>query len=354
MSEETTNADTVRMFREQLELCGLSAGQTVGIYTESSRRRDYAQAFAHAAAELDAMAFHVDLPEQPPREASDLGGHTGGSGLAAMAPVREAFEGCDLVIDLAFLLFSPEQYQILNSGTKMFACVEPLEVLRRLFPSEDQRRRAVDGRELISEAKTFRMTNESGTDLTFEFGDYHAHCQYGFSDEPGHWDHFATTLVTNLPNDGAVEGTLVLQPGDTVFPFNRYVGDAVTMKISDGAVQSIDGSVDAMFIRDYMASFEDERGYAISHIGWGLNENARWDALTLSPDSVGTDARSFHGSVMFSTGPNVHHGGDNDTLCHVDIPMRGCSVYLDDELIIDSGRMLEPSQQAATDKAAVA
>jgi 2,5-dihydroxypyridine 5,6-dioxygenase len=352
MSEDTKSANTVRMFRDELELCGLSAGETVGIYTEASRRRGYAHAFAHAATELGATAFHVDLPEQPPREATDLGGPTGGSGLSAIPSLRESFEGCDLVIDLAFLLFTREQQQILDSGTKMFACVEPLEVLRRLFPTEDQRRRAIDGKALIAEAKTFRLTNEGGTDLLYEFGDYHAACQYGYSDEPGHWDHFATTLVTNLPNDGAVEGTLVLQPGDTVFPFGRYVAEPVRMEIADGAVKSIDGGVDAMFIRDYMASFDDERGYAVAHIGWGLNENARWDALTLSPDSMGTDARSYHGSVMFSTGPNTHHGGDNNTLCHVDIPMRDCSAHLDGELIIDRGRVLEPSQQALTDRVA--
>ena len=257
MSEETTNADVVRMFRKELELCGLTAGQTVGIYTEASQRADYARAFAHAATELDANAFHVDLPEQPPRTATDLGGPVGGSGLAAMPSVRESFEGCDLVIDLAFLLFTREQQQILDSGTKMFACVEPLDVLRRLFPTEDQRRRAVDGREMIAEAKTMRLTNESGTDLLYEFGQHRAHCQYGFSDEPGHWDHFATTLVTNLGNDGGVEGTLVLAPGDTVFPFSRYVADPVRMEIAGGAVKSIDGGLDAMFIRDYMASFDD-------------------------------------------------------------------------------------------------
>ena len=354
MSEETTNADTVRMFRDELELCGLSAGETVGIYTEGSQRRDYARAFAHAAAELEAGVFHVDLPEQPPRAAADLGGPAGGSGLAAIPSVRESFERCDLVVDLAFLLFTPEQEQILASGTKMFSCVEPLEVLRRLFPTEDQRRRAIDGRAMLAEAKTLRLTNEGGTDLLYEFGDYHACCQYGYADERGRWDHFATTLVTDLAGDDAVKGTLVLQPGDLVFPFNRYVVDPVRMEIAGGAVKSIDGGLDAMFIRDYMASFDDERGYAVSHIGWGLNENARWDALTLSPESMGNDARSFHGGVMFSTGPNTHHGGDNDTLCHVDIPMRDCTVRLDGELIIDRGRMLAPSQQAPIDKVAVA
>jgi 2,5-dihydroxypyridine 5,6-dioxygenase len=46
---------------------------------------------------------------------------------------------------------------------------------------------------------------------------------------------------------------------------------------------------------------------------------------------------------MFSIGPNTDFGGDNDTLCHVDIPMRDCSLYLDDELIIDSGHIVKDS-----------
>jgi 2,5-dihydroxypyridine 5,6-dioxygenase len=52
------------------------------------------------------------------------------------------------------------------------------------------------------------------------------------------------------------------------------------------------------------------------------------------------DSRSYLGSVMFSTGPNVEFGGTNATACHMDIPMRNCSLYLDDEQIIDAGRVL--------------
>ena len=348
------NADTIRLFRRELELCRLTPDETVALYTEGSRRRDYAQAFAHAAAEIGASAFHVDLPEQPPREATDLGGREGGSGLEAIPSVREAFESCDLLIDLAFLLFTPEQRRIVESGTRMLACVEPLDALRRLFPTEDQRRRAIDGRETLAGARTLRVTSELGTDLTYELGTYHACCQYGIADEPGHWDHFATTLVTHLPDDGAVEGTLVLRPGDLLFPFNRYVGEPVRMEVRRGSVTSIEGGVDAMILRDYMEAFDDERGYAVAHIGWGLNENARWDALATGSESTGTDARSFCGSVMFSTGPNTHHGGTNDTLCHVDIPMRDCTLRLDGELIIDRGRMIAKSQQAPSGEIAVA
>jgi 2,5-dihydroxypyridine 5,6-dioxygenase len=48
---------------------------------------------------------------------------------------------------------------------------------------------------------------------------------------------------------------------------------------------------------------------------------------------------------MFSIGPNNELGGPNDTPCHFDIPMRGCSLYLDDELIVDAGELTVPEMR---------
>jgi 2,5-dihydroxypyridine 5,6-dioxygenase len=75
----------------------------------------------------------------------------------------------------------------------------------------------------------------------------------------------------------------------------------------------------------------------VSHIGWGLNENAAWIPTTE------LDSRSYCGSVMFSTGPNTEFGGTNDTLCHIDIPMRDCTVTVDGELVVEGGRIVKAS-----------
>ena len=54
----------------------------------------------------------------------------------------------------------------------------------------------------------------------------------------------------------------------------------------------------------------------------------------------GNDGRSFYGNFMFSTGPNDDAGGPRDTLCHLDIPMRNCSVFLDDEPMVLAGEVI--------------
>jgi 2,5-dihydroxypyridine 5,6-dioxygenase len=49
------------------------------------------------------------------------------------------------------------------------------------------------------------------------------------------------------------------------------------------------------------------------------------------------ELRSYYGNAMFSIGPNNELGGPNDTSCHLDIPMRGCSLFLDDEPVVVDG-----------------
>ena len=51
--------------------------------------------------------------------------------------------------------------------------------------------------------------------------------------------------------------------------------------------------------------------------------------------------------MLFSTGPNSELGGPNDTPCHIDIPMRNCSLYLDDEPVIIDGEFVIDDLKAA-------
>ena len=61
-------------------------------------------------------------------------------------------------------------------------------------------------------------------------------------------------------------------------------------------------------MRDYMDQFHDPDGYAISHIGWGLNEKALWSGPMMDTRGIGQEGRSFYGNVLFATGPNQELG----------------------------------------------
>jgi len=247
-----------------------------------------------------------------------------------------------------FLLFSPEQIEITGSGTRMLLVLEPVEVLSRMFPTERLRRRVEHGEALLKKAKKMRITSAAGTDVVYEFGPYPVMTEYGYTDTPGRWDHWPSGFLFTQARDDGVNGTVVLDRGDVICAFRKYVEEPVTLRIERGAVRAIEGKgLDAALLRNYMASY-DQRAYAISHIGWGLNENAQWHHMAIadSHKELGMDALSYCGNVLFSTGPNTELGGTNDTPCHLDMPLRGCSLRLDETLIVENGSIVPPEMQA--------
>ncbi|HTX07384.1 MAG TPA: 2,5-dihydroxypyridine 5,6-dioxygenase [Solirubrobacteraceae bacterium] len=342
------NEDRIRwaefevLCERELELCALKEHETVVVLSQAGDRQDYADAFIAAANRLGAEAYNIRLG----KTSSVLGGSgvwaVGINPLAGNESALRALKDADLVIDTVFLLWSHEQLEIQAAGTRMLMVIEPRSVLARMFPTADQRRRVEASGELLRKARTLRMTNTAGTDVVYELGDCPVMETYGYTDTPGRWDHWPTGFVlTGAGTPSGVSGRVVVDAGDIIVaPFGRYVADPIELTIEDGVVQDLRGRTDANLLQDYLAEFDDPRGYAVSHIGWGCNENARWCHLANSREGFGQEARAFYGNAMFALGPNLELGGDNDTPAHIDIPMRNCSVFLDDEPVLVDGEFV--------------
>lgn len=330
---------------EQLRLSGVHEGETVAVLSRGAERPDYADAFLWAAQQLGAATYHMRLPA--PGSAKGAWA-VGDSGLAANPLAVEALKAADMVVDLTFLLFSKEQFEIQGAGTRILTCVEPAPLLARLMPTREIRERVEVAYELLAKAKVMRITSPGGTDVTYRLGVYPTMSEYGYTDAPGRWDHWPAAFVFTGGADDGVDGQIVLSPGDVLLPFNTYVQTPVTLTIEQGFIRDIRGGLDADLLRSYIESFDDPRGYGMSHVGWGLDERAHWHGLTQFPGGMGMELRSFYGNVMFSIGPNNELGGPNDTPCHFDIPMRGNSLFLDDELIVDRGELTVPEMRPIT------
>jgi 2,5-dihydroxypyridine 5,6-dioxygenase len=327
---------------QQLTLSGVHEGETVAVLSRGAERWDYADAFLYAAQELDASAYHLRLPAA--RSATGAWA-VGDSGLATNPLAVQALQQADMVVDLTFLLFSKEQFAIQDAGTRILTCVEPAPLLARLMPTRELRERVEVGAELLAKAGSMRITSPAGTDVSYRLGVYPTMSEYGYTDTPGRWDHWPAAFVFTGGADDGVDGTIVLSPGDVLLPFNTYVQTPVTLTVEQGFITDIRGGLDAELLSSYIASFDDPRGYGMSHVGWGLDERANWHGLTQFPGGMGMELRSFYGNVMFSIGPNNELGGPNDTPCHFDIPMRGCSLFLDDEEIVKDGDVMVPEMR---------
>ncbi|TMV77214.1 leucyl aminopeptidase [Thioclava sp. BHET1] len=335
-----TQYEMVKLFRKQLELCALKPHETMIVLCEDDIRADYAQAFVLAGREMGATPFQITVPLREKRTDKQT---TGRTAIAGNRPVIEALKQADLIVDVMGTLFSPEQDEICAAGARMLSVREPFDILAQNFPNPDLRRRIEHGEKMLGTAKTLRIWSETGTDATFQMGGYRVMTQYGYTDTPGRWDHMGTGQVLSQAHDGQVEGTVMIMPGDTVTAFQRMIESPVKLTIEKGFVTGIEGDgMDAPLIRDYMESFNDPRAYAISHIGWGLLDSAHWfnRAITRTrPQEISVNSLSYYGNVLFSLGPNTELGGNNNTMCHLDIPLRATSLSLDGQTIVDRGRV---------------
>jgi 2,5-dihydroxypyridine 5,6-dioxygenase len=154
--------------------------------------------------------------------------------------------------------------------------------------------------------------------------------------------HWPGGLALAFPAAGSVNGTLVLAEGDVNLTFKRYLERPVTLHVEHDHVTKIEGTgVDAELMRSYVEAWGDREAYAVSHVGYGLNTQARWDSMALydKRDFNGTELRAFAGNFLYSTGANEVAG--RHTLGHFDLPLRGCTVQLDGATVVDAGRLIE-------------
>jgi 2,5-dihydroxypyridine 5,6-dioxygenase len=322
-------AKWIDSFAEAFRLCGVQPGEACAVLSETQSRPVLVQLAELALARLEARWFHVTVPTPrvtapvPVRStgASDaLGGLDGA--VAALAASR-------FVVDCTVegLQHAAELPGILGAGARVLVVSnEHPEILERTLP------RAEDEAPVREAMRRLR----SGASSSARVGGV-----WGFTARPGTLTHWPAGLVLAFPAAGSVDGTLVLAPGDVNLTFKRYLADAVTLRIERDHVVAIEGTgVDADLMRGYFAAWGDPSAYAVSHVGWGLNRRARWDAMTFydKADFNGTELRAFAGSFLYSTGANEVAG--RHTPGHFDLPLRGCTVTLDGSEVVRAGELV--------------
>jgi 2,5-dihydroxypyridine 5,6-dioxygenase len=253
---------------------------------------------------------------------------------------QDLLKRADMVVDLTMegFIHTPLIGDMLAAGTRVLFAADPPEVLLRNMPKIEDKQRVLDGAALIRSSSTLTVTSPAGTELVADLRDSNPGFQCGFADEPGRWDHWPSTMVLCWPKTS--HGRIVLQAGDVLLPFKTFVRDDVVLEIADGRIDKITGGADARLLEMFLDDSEDEESRFLSHMGWGLMEGADWFALPLynKENIMGMDARGLAGNFLFSTGPHPFMG--RDTPYHLDIPMRGCDVTLDDTPVVRGGKLL--------------
>ena len=250
-----------------------------------------------------------------------------------------------LVIDCTVegLLHAPELGAILAGGGARVLMIsnEHPDIFERLGWDPDLPRRVELAHEWLRSAAQMRVTSDAGHRSHGGSG-RRVHrridrCHCG----PGSIAHWPGGLVIAFPAANTVNGRLVMAAGDLNLTFNRIVESPIELTIVDDHITEVGGSgVDAQLFRSYLASFGDRASYATSHVGWGMNEAARWETVELYDrrETWGTEARAIAGNFLYSTGANEVAG--RFTAGHFDLPMRHCTVALDGTPVVVRGELV--------------
>jgi 2,5-dihydroxypyridine 5,6-dioxygenase len=339
----TTEWRFIKAFAAHFTRCGLSVGENVAVLSESQSRPVLVETARLAAQSLGGRVFDVVVPTPPSAHSVPIRSTGASQAIAGHTAVIAALTASDLVIDCTVegLLHSPDLGQILAGGARVLMISnEHPEVLERIGWDDDMPRRVMLGYDWISAATTMRVTSDAGTDLVVQLAGAAAAGSTGLTSGPGSIAHWPGGLVAAFPAAHTVDGTVVLAPGDMNLTFNTLIQSPVVLRIVDDHVVTIEGDgVDAILFRSYLSAFGDRESYATSHVGWGMNQLARWDSSQLydKRETWGTEGRVYAGNFVYSTGANELAG--RFTAGHFDLPMRNCTVVLDDRVVVSAGEL---------------
>lgn len=186
-------------------------------------------------------------------------------------------------------------------------------------------------------AKHVRLTTDLGQDVEFDnFGDDKRLicCDSGLMTRPGIYQ--MPGQIGWEPDFDSVNGTIVFDA--SLVPQIGPVDAPVKLTMEKGNIVKIEGGASARAWDKFLRDFNDPQMLRVSHVCYGYHPGAKLTGL------VGEDERIW-GCTQWGFGSVAPCPAAPDGIMassHTDGISLNTSVYLDDELIIDRGKPIDP------------
>ena len=335
----------IDLFAEVFALSGVSRGDEVVVLSETQSRSLNVHLCELALIQLGAKPAHLVVTTPPQSAPIPIRSTGASSSLQFHAPIMAALSFGGLIADCTVegLLHAAELPTVLKSGSRVLMISnEHPDILERVGSDEGLKDRVKTGMKMMRGAKEMRVTSSAGTDLTINLEGAVVGGGWGFTTTPGTITNWPGGLCLAFPAKSTTSGTLVLNQGDQNLTFKRYIENPIHLTIEDDYVTDIAGdNLDAELMKAAIEVWNDPDAYATSHVGWGMNKQAKWAAMAHydKSDHNGTEQRVFEGNFLFSTGANEI--AKRYSLGHFDLPMRNCSITLDGKDVVVDGKLID-------------
>jgi 2,5-dihydroxypyridine 5,6-dioxygenase len=341
MLADRIEAKWIDAFCEVFERCAVKTGDTAAILSETQSRALNVHLTELALLRMGARPFHLVVPTPRNRQIVPIRSTGASEAIQRLGPVVAALQQAGFVVDCTIegLMHAPETPDILKAGARILVISnEHPEALERMVPDSALEKRVRAAAKMLRGTKHMKVTSKAGTDLDVNMEGAATVGVWGWTDRPGTLAHWPGGIVVSFPKAGTVNGTLVLDRGDVNLTFKRYLEAPIKLTLEQDYVTRIEGEgTDAELMRSYLAAWGDREAYAVSHVGFGMNPKARYEALAMydQRDTNGTEIRAVAGNFLFSTGANEFAG--RYTVGHFDLPVMKTTIMIDGTVVVKDG-----------------
>ncbi len=200
--------------------------------------------------------------------------------------------------------------------------------------------------DMTKKAKTGRITNAAGTDVSFEMRPGRPVTNELMYDQPG--AHFLLGQIGWAPEEETINGVIAFDGtisggGEADLGF---LTEPVIYDVEKGVIREIRGGAQADTLRAYYKKLDDPNMYIAAHVCYGVNPNAKLEGCTTEDERV-------WGSTQWGFGHqgSCYSGGEPRVAkSHIDGICLNCSVYLDGVKILENGQFVEPTLKVLAEK----
>jgi len=318
---------TQKRARTIIDLAQVKKGEKVLIlcdfHTASLGKLLAAQAF-----QMDALPIFTIIPP--------LKAH----GDPVPEPVFKMAMEVDVIIApmMASIGHTPLRFEALKKGIKLMVLgeVDEAYLAKGAFDADFHglRPKIEKLAELVTKARTARVTNAKGTDITMNIEGRRAQPFTGFADK-GMLASPPCLEVNCAPVEGTSEGKIVCDvsiedlPSDLGFVLLK---EPVECTVSGGFVKDVKGGQEAKKLKAYLASLKDPNIYSIAELGIGMNPSAKPDGTSLLDEGSGDNIHIAIGTNEYFPGGKIRAKG------HYDLVMSFCTLELDGKVVVKEGK----------------
>ena len=313
-------SDLEKPIRTVLEDCLAVAAEEQVLVLTDPNKASIGAALVSGARALQAEAALVEMDERA----------THGSEPPPM--VAAAMLECDVLI-------APTSKSVSHTEARRAACAKGVraatmpniteDMLARTMSAdyESVRRRSRELARLLTQARQVRITTDKGTDLTLSIEGRTGISDDGDLRERGAFGNLPAGEGFIAPVEGRTNGRLVV---DGSVWLGR-LQEPLVIDIENGYAISIEGAQSAQF--KAMLEPYGRDAFAVAELGIGTNEAAVLTGNVLEDEKI-------LGTVHVALGDNHSFGGNIRVSSHQDGVVLRPSVALDEQVILDRGRLL--------------